>query len=311
MDAAVPLRLSIVIPSWNAAGVLGACLDSLERQELEGGFETIVVDNASTDDTAAVLRRHADRVRVIANDRNVGFSAANNQAAEVAEGEILLFLNNDTEVQDSRGLERLLRAFDDPGVGLAGPMLVNPDGTLQPSCAAHPGVGRALVVTSGVHRLLPDRLLARVEPERWSHDRSRDVPWVKGAAVAVRAELFRELGGFWPRLYAEEQDLALRAQRRGARVRFERSARIMHIGNHSFAQRLSTAERAERVAGAEVVLLQTHYPGPRGAAIRAIVGGGFAARALAHRLLGHRDRAAVFRAMARVYASETSGPRPG
>lgn len=296
-----PVRVSVIVASWNAGDVLGACLDRLHEQEIEGGYETIVVDDASTDDTPDVLRRHADGMRVIRNQRNVGFSAANNQAAEQARGEILFFLNCDTELLAPDTLDRLARVFDDPGVGIAGPKLVNPDGTLQPSCAAHPSVLRALLVMSGVHLLLPDSLVARVHPERWSHAAARDVDCVKGAALAIRADVFHRVGRFWPALYAEEQDLAYRVQQHGLRVRFEPGPRVMHLRNHSFGQRQTSTQRAERVAQAELLFLDAHYGRLRREAIRRIVVAGLAARVLAHGLLRRRGRAEAYRVMAGVY----------
>ena len=301
--------VSVIIASWNAGPVLDRCLASLRRQQVAGGLETIVVDNASTDDTADVLRRHGDHVRAIANQRNVGFSVANNEAAQVARGSVLFFLNSDTELLSDDVLARLARVFEDPSIGLAGPMLLNPDGSLQPSCAAHPGLARALVVATGLQRLLPGGARTRIAPERWAHDRPLDTGWLMGAALAVRADLFRELGGFWLTMYAEDEDLAYRAQRRGLRVRFEPAARVMHIGNHSLAQRWSAPERAARVADAELAFLATHYAPPRRLAIRAVTGAGYAVRAGVHRALGRPQRAAVFAAMAGRYAAATNaGP---
>jgi N-acetylglucosaminyl-diphospho-decaprenol L-rhamnosyltransferase len=301
-------RVSVIVAAWNSEAVIGACLDSVERQRVEGGFETIVVDDASTDGTADVLRRYERRVTVISNARNASYSGANNQAARAARGRVLVFLNADTELLAPDVVERLARAVEQPGVGLAGPMLVNPDGTLQPSCAAHPTVLRALVVGAGLHRLLPDAARARIAPERWSHARAIDADWVMGAALAVRAEAFRDLGGFWDFLYAEEQDLAYRARRRGLRVRFEPGARVMHVGNHAFSQRMSDAQRAARVAAAELAFLRAHYGRSRAAAIRTVTGAAYLTRALAHALLGRGARAAVYRSLARVYVR---GPSAG
>jgi GT2 family glycosyltransferase len=200
-------------------------------------------------------------------------------------------------------LEHLADTLGDAAVGVAGPMLVNPDGSLQPSCAAHPSIRVALLVGAGLHRLLPDRVLARLAPQFWSHDRAIDTGWLMGAALAVRADFFHELGGFWPLMYGEDEDLAYRAQQRGLRVRFDRSVRVMHLGNHSAAQRWSSAERAERVAAAELEFLRAHASRTHAATIRAIVGAAYAARWLAHSLLGRRRQAAIYRAMARVYTS--------
>jgi GT2 family glycosyltransferase len=301
------MRGSVIIVTWNACEVLERCLESLEAQRLPGGLETIVVDNASTDGTAEFLKGHSGRIRVIANAENLGFSGANNQAAREARGEILFFLNPDTELLGEDVLERLARTAGESRVGLAGPMLVNPDGSLQPSCAAHPSIRVALLVGSGLHRLLPDRLLARVAPQFWSHDRSIDTDWLMGAALAVRADVFHQLGGFWPRLYAEDEDLAYRAQERGLRVRFDRTARVMHIGNHSAGQRWSSAQRAERIAAAELEFLRTHYSRRRAAGIRTIVCAAYGARALTYRALRRDQQASVYRAMARVYATCAGG----
>ncbi|HEX8073555.1 MAG TPA: glycosyltransferase [Thermoleophilaceae bacterium] len=298
-------RVSVIVPTWNAGDVLGPCLDSVLAQQVPGGFETIVVDNASTDGTADLLREYADRARVVTNERNLRFAGANNQAAADAAGRVLVFLNSDTELLGTDTLARLADAAEPRDVAIAGPLLVNPDGSLQPSCAAHPSILRAALVATGAHRLLPDATRARLAPERWSHAHARDTAWVMGAAMAMRAEVFRELGGFWPTMYAEEQDIAFRARNRGFRVRFDPSARVMHVGNHSLRKRWSDPERSARVAAAELVLLATHYPRWRAAAIRAIAGAGLAARSLAHRLLGHRERAREFRAMTRVYAGRS------
>jgi GT2 family glycosyltransferase len=300
------VRVSVIIATWNGCDVLGPCLDSVLAQEVEGGFETIVVDNASTDATPALLERYEGRIRVIVNDHNAGFADANNLASAEARGEILFFLNSDTELISTDVLERVAQAAEAPGVGVAGPMLLNPDHTLQPSCAGHPSVARSLLVGSGLHRLMPDRILARAAPEFWSHERSADTGWLMGAAIASKADVFRQLGGFWSTMYAEDQDYAYRVRERGLRVRFESSAKVMHWGNHSGAQRWSSAERATRVANAEIVFLRSHYGRLRGGVIRTIVWAGYASRAVAHRALGREAPAGVYSAMARVYASRAS-----
>jgi GT2 family glycosyltransferase len=180
-------------------------------------------------------------------------------------------------------------------------MLVNPDGSLQRTCAAHPGILTALVVGTGMQRVLPDGVLRRVAPQFWSHGSSIDTDWVLGAAMAMRAELFRELGGFWDETYSEESELAWRVQQHGLRVRYERSTRLMHLGNHSLGKKWSVPGRAAVIARAEVAFLHAHYGRARRLAIRAITGAGFVGRTIAHALLGHRRETAVYRAMARVY----------
>jgi GT2 family glycosyltransferase len=293
-------RLSIIIVTYNSTAYIDPCLRSLVEQRPNVDHEILVVDNASTDGTAQVLRGHPG-VRVASNRENVGYSAANNQGAAMASGRILFFLNPDTVLLEPDTLQKLVSALERPGVGMVGPQLVNPDGTVQPSCAGHPGVLRAVLVSTGLHRLLPDRVRARAAPDLWSHDAARDAAWLRGAALAIPASVFADVGGFWPLMYASDEDLALRLQRRGLRVRYEPSARVAHIGSHSVFQRWTDVERAARIVDAEVELLRAHYSPPRAAAIRAISGAGLALRALLHRALGRPGRALVHRSMARVY----------
>jgi GT2 family glycosyltransferase len=158
-----------------------------------------------------------------------------------------------------------------------------------------------LLVGVGAHRIMPGAVLARFAADHWSHDRPLDTDWVMGAAIAVRADLFRELGGFWGVTYAEEQDLAYRVRARGLRVRFEPSVKVMHIGNHSGAQLWSDAERATRVARAELAFLADHYGRFRAAVIRAITWVAYSGRAVVLARLRRAERAAIYRAMAREY----------
>jgi GT2 family glycosyltransferase len=301
--------MSVIIASWNAGDVLGACLASLETQTLDGGFETIVVNDASTDATAELLRDWPGPGRVVVtNERNLGFSGANNRGAEEARGRVLFFLNSDTELHEPGVLERLAEAAEDETIGIVGPKLLNPDGSMQPSCAAHPSVATALVIGSGMQRLLPDRVLRRRAPQFWSHERSIDTDWLLGAALAIRAEVFRALGGFWTTTYAEEADLAYRVQQRGLRVRYDTGARLKHLGNHSLGKKWSVPGRARVIAQAEVAFLETHYGRARRTAIRAITATGLGARALAHAALRRRERAAVYRSMAAVYLGASAAP---
>ena len=294
------LRGTVVIPTWNAGAVLRPCLESLRRQKLRGGFETIVVDNGSTDETADVLRDHADFVDVIRNSENVGYAGANNQAAKRARGSVLYLLNSDTELLGPDVLELLARAVEDPRVGLAGPKLLNPDGTLQPSCAPYPGLAESLFVGSGLWRVLPDPARRRLTPQFWSHDRSADTAWLFGAALAIRTDLYREMGGLWSTEYAEDLEVAYRVRQHGLAVRFVEPARIEHIGNFTLAQHRSDAQRAARIAEADLAFLRAHYSPPRARLIQAMRLSAFAARAFVHRLLG-APRAAEFASMARVY----------
>lgn len=294
------MRASVVIAAWNADAVLASCLDSLAESAADGNLEVIVVDDGSTDSTAALLAERAGSVRAVRNERSVGYCAAINQGAGLATGRALLLCNSDVEF-GPEALDRLLSALDIPGIGLAIPRYHRPDGSLQPSCSRFPTIGGASLLAAGLHRLLPDRLRARLAPTHWSHGWSRDVDVAMGAVVAIDADLFRALDGYWPLMYGSESDLAFRAAKRGRRVRFVADAEVMHVGNHSNRQRWSDPERARRVASSELIFLETHYAEPRRTAIRVITGAGFALRWVALSLLRRSGRAAEYAAMVRAY----------
>ena len=293
-------KASVVIVTWNSSEVLQSCLESIATQDYEPKPDVIVADNASLDDTASIAKTFGGRVQLIELDRNLGFAAANNLAAKEATGDRLLFLNPDTRLVRGDTLRALLSVLDDPSIGLAGPGLLNLDGTRQLSAASFPTATRALVVGAGLHRVLPDSLRARFSPVTWSQAWPEDTDWLRGAALAIPAVLFHRLGGFSERtfMYGEDLDLAYRVRLAGYRVRYDPRAEILHYDDHSSSQRWSPAERARRVAAGDVAFLTAHFALPRRVAARFLWGLAWAGRAVVLGALGRRGRAGVYRAMA-------------
>jgi len=229
--------LSICIVNWNTVGLLTDCLRSIWEREQEVTFEVIVVDNASRDGSADALREAFPQVCLIANEENVGFARANNQAMEVAEGRYVLLLNSDTRVLPG-ALAGMVRYADaHPQVGIVGPRLLNPDGTFQRSCwRGFPSVGSALVDAFYLWRLAPrSRLVRSSELLDVSGDGPVRVDHVLGACMLVRAEAIREVGGmdgsFF--LFLEETDWCYRIARAGWGVHFLPEAQIVHYGQQS------------------------------------------------------------------------------
>lgn len=134
------IDVSVCIANWNCQALLRACLQSLLEQPQGANLEIIVVDNASTDGSINMVAQEFPEVRLLKNTENLGFSAANNQAAEHARGRYLLFLNNDTVVPEGT-LAKLVKFADDhPEVGMIGPRLRDPSGRLQISYRQSPSV---------------------------------------------------------------------------------------------------------------------------------------------------------------------------
>src|SRR5690348_2611902 len=132
--------VAVVIVGWNVRDLLRACLESLRPAWESGQAEVIVVDNASTDGTPAMVREAFPAVQLIINATNCGFGAANNQGMAAARGRAFFLLNPDTVVLPG-ALDALLAFLDaEPRAGLVAPRLLNPDGSLQRNAFRFPGL---------------------------------------------------------------------------------------------------------------------------------------------------------------------------
>ena len=206
--------VSIVVPVYGQWPYTKRCLQAIEEHTPES-YEIVLVDNGSTDETA----NHPVAVR---NARNRGFAVACNQGALYAEGEILVFLNNDTEVHEG-WLEPLVDQLAIEGVGAAGAKLVYPHGLIQ-----HSGVEVDFRLPPGKEA----QGLTQDLPER-------DVDAVTGACLAIKRSLFLDLGGFDVGFWNgyEDVDLCLRVQAAGYRVRYTPESVVTHHESKSGPER--------------------------------------------------------------------------
>jgi N-acetylglucosaminyl-diphospho-decaprenol L-rhamnosyltransferase len=228
--------VAAVVVNYNAAGVVGDCITSLAA---EGVAEIVVADNASSDDSAAVVARF-DAARWLPTGANLGFGGGANRGAAASTGEYVLVCNPDITVQP--GAVKALAAVLDaqPQVGIVGPRIENPDGSVYPSPRVFPGMLDAL----------GHAFLGFVKPDNQFTRRYRlldidhsvadhDVDWVSGSCFLARRSAWDALGGFDESyfMYAEDVDLCWRAKRAGWRVAFEPAARVVHMQGHSTDQR--------------------------------------------------------------------------
>ncbi len=183
------MNLSIIIVNWNTRELLAQCLQSVEqnvRTFKRSNVQTFVVDNASTDGSAAMVRERFPWVTLIENTENVGFARANNQALRQSAGRYIVLLNSDTKVLPG-ALPTLVDFMDvHPEAGACGPRLLNADGSLQPSC--HP------ILTPGREfwRLLfLDKLWPRATypQHRWDEQTPRPVEVSRAPASCCAARL--------------------------------------------------------------------------------------------------------------------------
>jgi N-acetylglucosaminyl-diphospho-decaprenol L-rhamnosyltransferase len=220
--AGAPGTLSVLIVNWNAAELLRECLRSLARQDLDPArVEVLVVDNASSDGSAEMIRAEFPGVRLLRNDRNAGFAAANNQGLALGRGKYFLLLNPDTVVPERTLLREWVEFMEaHPDVGASGVRLVFPDGRHQfGDTGFRPSVATLLGYASLLAKAMP-RAVKGVYQDFSRMGRPRDVDWVCGAALLARADAVRAVGGLDEGIFmfAEDIEWCCRMRDAGFRV---------------------------------------------------------------------------------------------
>lgn len=204
--------------------------------ETAPGIAILVVDNASGDTVGARLASEVPGARLVTEAENRGYGAACNRGARETVGDYLLFLNSDTAVAPG-AVAALVAALErNPAAAAAGPRLLNPDGSLQPSIQRLPTPWRIFCESSGLAALSGGRGILRGHTKtREDHERAREVEALKGAALLLRRGAFEGIGGFDETffLYAEETDLLARLAARRHRILYVPEARVTHLGGGS------------------------------------------------------------------------------
>jgi hypothetical protein len=249
--------LSIVIVNWNVRDLLRACLRSLSRDQGSGVGsqgsvlpsltpdsclltpEIIVVDNASTDGSAAMVAVEFPWVHLVANAENRGFTGGNNQGLALAQGHYVFFLNPDTEVLGDALATMLAYIEAHPGVGALGPQLRYGDGSLQSSRRRFPTFATALFESTPLAWHWPDNPWARrYHLADMPDDLTQPVDWVVGAALLVRRAALDQIGGFDEGyfMYSEELDWCRRATEAGWQIAYLPDAQVIHHEGKSSEQ---------------------------------------------------------------------------
>jgi len=231
--------VSIVIVSFNTRDLLRECLLSVFRTVGSLQIQVIVVDNASTDGSAAMVEQEFPDAVLIRSNVNLGFGGANNLGFQSARGRYVVLLNSDAFLT-AGSLERSVAHMDaNPQAGIAGGRLVGPDGSLQPSGRMFPTVLNDLIVLSGLAARFPrSRFFGRFDRTWADEHKPAEVDWVPGAYSIIRAEALADVGNFDPRffLYYEEVDLCRRMKQRGYSVWYWPDVTVVHIGGESSRQ---------------------------------------------------------------------------
>jgi len=231
------IDLSIIIVNYNVKEFLQNLIHSICKAGEKINYEIIIVDNASDDGSVEFLREKFPDVKLIVNEKNLGFSKANNIGLKQAKGKYLLLLNPDTIVQEDT-FEKMINFFKaTPGAGMAGCKILNPDGTLQLACRrSFPGPWTSFCKVTGLSSLFPNsRLFAKYNLTYLDENETYEVDAISGSFMMVTRDAFEKVGYLDEQffMYGEDLDWCYRMQKAGFKVFYVHTTTIIHYKGES------------------------------------------------------------------------------
>jgi GT2 family glycosyltransferase len=228
--------LSIIIVNWNSKDFVRKCAQSIRENPPEMSYEIIVVDGASFDGCGEMLAKEFPEVRFVQSQKNVGFAKANNLGFEKSNGELLLFLNPDTEVRGGavNTLVAALRSLDKAGI--AGAKLLNTDGSVQTSCVQpFPTILNQLLDSENLRRAFPRHSFWGMAALFEKDPAPKEVEVLSGACLLMKRETFQAIGLFSQNyfMYAEDLDLCYKVRQAGLKNYYVPAAEVVHHGGGS------------------------------------------------------------------------------
>lgn len=295
MTAHTAADVVVVVVSYNSADDLRTCVPSVTA---EGVGAVVVVDNDSTDDSLAVAR--ALGAEAVPSGGNIGYGGAVNVGAATAAASalpLLFVLNPDCVVAEGAVGALVARLDAEPSLGVVGPRVEYPDGSIQQSCRTFPSVG-----TAAAHGFLglvwkDNPVSRRYTMADFDHRSYRHVDWVSGAAMLLRRSAFDDVGGFDPGyfMYVEDVDLCWRLREAGWATGFDPAGTVRHAQGTSSG---AAPYRLLRAHHASMLRFERRRRGGHGGPVMLLVTVGVGLRFCAAVV-----RAAVTRAFSRVFRS--------
>ncbi|MGC8783527.1 MAG: glycosyltransferase family 2 protein [Armatimonadota bacterium] len=233
------MTLSVLIVNWNTRELLRACLQSLRCNPLSEPMEVWVLDNASQDGSAEMVRSEFPEVQLIASERNLGYAAGNNLLLRKAQGDYLLLLNPDTEVTQGALDTAVQYMREHPEVAALGAKLIHPDGRVQMSVRGFPEPEAVMWEYLGLARLFPrSRRFGAYRMTWFTYDQIAEVDQPMGTFLMLSRRAVRAVGLMDERfpIFFNEVDWCYRAKRNGLKIVFHPGVVIIHHGGASTQQ---------------------------------------------------------------------------
>jgi len=241
----VSVDLSISIANRDRKDLLKDCIDSIRSGTRVISYEIIVVDNGSSDGSVEMMRERFPEAKLIVNRVPRGYGASHNQAYAESTGRYFLVLNNDMIVHEGAMDIMHRRISRGDGVGLLGCRLLNPDGTLQTSCARESTLLRMIAADLAPGFLPLERIGLREWMSEWAHNTEREVDLVQGSCMMLPREVIENVGLFDEQFefFREEFDLCRRVRLGGYKVLFTPEAQIVHFGGQTMKSYRAEAQQ--------------------------------------------------------------------
>ncbi|PIE89375.1 MAG: hypothetical protein CR997_11650 [Acidobacteria bacterium] len=228
------IEFTFAIVNWNTRDLLARCIQSILDHVGDYTFQILVLDNASTDGSAEMVKKQFPEVILVENDCNSGFALGHEILLPYSKGKYHILVNSDIELHKGC-LQRITRTMkDNRRIGVLGPKIVGPDQRVQRSCRRLPSLTLQLWEAIGIGRLMGG-FLNPYHMGSFDHQTSREVPQVMGSFFVIRSSIIPLTGFMDTRffMYYEEVDFCKRVAERGFTVYFDAGAEVMHVGGGS------------------------------------------------------------------------------
>lgn len=254
------MKISIIIINWNVKQLLAACLDSIYQSNTTATLETIVVDNASDDDSVQMVRNRFPQVKLIANAENLGFAKGNNIGVAQASGDFIFLLNPDTRLHADTLSILLDYLHSHPEAGVVAPQLLWPDGSVQSSRRRFPMPATMMFESTLLEQWFPrNRAVRRYKLADVPPNQIQRIDWAVGAAIFLRREVWEKIGGLDETLfmYFEETDWFRRMAETQWQCHYIPQAKVTHYEGQSSGQ--VTTARAIRFNRSKLRYAKKHF----------------------------------------------------